>query len=380
MRILFFSDCFGGYTTTFIYNAVIALARKHAVKYVCLRRENAEIFPFNDVGVVSYQENAAFKKVKWILEKSGLYLGHQNRRFSSAINEIASKFNPDVIHCHFANEALKILDNYSGAGRPIVITVHGYDVTTMLNNYPYVRKLRDIFKRKNIGVIFSCRFFKKKLEDIKIMPCNSMVLHNGINSGYFKRDSCIPGKDKFIFLQISSFVDKKGHFYTVRAFKRFLEVYKPNLNCRLIFSGGGNNFESIKALVSRLGLEDKVEFVGWINSEKVRKLMEDANVFVHHSVTVENGDQEGIPTSIMEAMAMELPVISTWHAGIPELVEDGVNGYLVGERDIESYARRMNDALGWSYVKENRQKVIDEFEINAHTQKLEDYYNKIRYQ
>lgn len=74
---------------------------------------------------------------------------------------------------------------------------------------------------------------------------------------------------------------------------------------------------------------------------------------------------------------MELPVISIWHAGMLELVKDGVNGYLVRERDMESYARRMNDVLGWSYVKENRQKVRDEFEINVHTQQLEEYYYKI---
>ena len=377
MRILFFSECFGGYTTTFIYNAVTALAKKHVVKYVCVKRENADIFPFGDIEIVPYREDAFLKKTKWILEKSGFYLHYGNNKFSSRINEIIGKFKPDIIHCHFANEALKLIDNYNDKLQPIVITVHGYDVSAMLADYAYVKRLRDMVRRKNIGIIFSCQFFNKKLEDGNIRPVHSTVLRNSIYPEYFKRDTYAPAKGAFTFLQVSSFVDKKGHFYTVHAFKKFLDTYKPNLSCRLVFSGEGNNCESIKALVVQLGLSEKVEFVGWINPEKVKMLMEDANVFLHHSVTVKNNDQEGIPTSIIEAMAMELPVISTWHAGIPEIVKDGVNGYLVQERDIEYYAQRMNDVLAWGYLKESRQKVIDGFEINRHARQLEEYYYKM---
>ena len=79
----------------------------------------------------------------------------------------------------------------------------------------------------------------------------------------------------------------------------------------------------------------------------------------------------------MEAMAMELPVLSSYHSGIPELVTDGVNGYLVNERDIDTYALRMADIISWGKMKVNREVIADEFEIKKHIAKLEAFYLKI---
>ena len=84
--------------------------------------------------------------------------------------------------------------------------------------------------------------------------------------------------------------------------------------------------------------------------------------------------KEGIPNAIMEAMAMELPVISTWHAGIPELVEDGVNGYLIEERNVEAYAKRMLDILHWKRIPANRFKIIEKFSIESHYKELTNIY------
>jgi len=104
--------------------------------------------------------------------------------------------------------------------------------------------------------------------------------------------------------------------------------------------------------------------------------MERAHYFVHHSITTEAGDTEGIPNAIMEAMAMELPVLATCHAGIPELVEDGIHGYLIPERDIDQYARRIADILQWGYQPKNRQKVQAQFELERHKEELIRYYQE----
>ena len=79
----------------------------------------------------------------------------------------------------------------------------------------------------------------------------------------------------------------------------------------------------------------------------------------------------------MEAMAMELPVISTYHSGIPELVEDGVNGYLVPERDIDQYAEKLQQILQWDYASKNREKVIELFEKEKHCQLLQQFYRNV---
>jgi len=106
--------------------------------------------------------------------------------------------------------------------------------------------------------------------------------------------------------------------------------------------------------------------------------MSEANIFVHHSVTGPSGDMEGIPNAIMEAMGMELPVLSSIHSGIPELVENGENGFLVQEFDVESYAERINDIYDWELQPKNRTKVLEAFEQEVHKKRLLDIYTSVR--
>ncbi len=85
----------------------------------------------------------------------------------------------------------------------------------------------------------------------------------------------------------------------------------------------------------------KVKLVGWKTGEEISRILDAADILVAPSVTATNGDQEGIPVTIMEAMSTGLPVVSTWHSGIPELVRDGVSGLLAPERDIAALASHL---------------------------------------
>ena len=152
---------------------------------------------------------------------------------------------------------------------------------------------------------------------------------------------------------------------------------QTNKNFKLILTGGGERLTLLRKLAISLEIDKYVEFVGFVNSDRAKELMQQADFFVHHSITSTSGDQEGIPNAVMEAMAMELPIISTKHAGIPELVEDGVNGYLVEEKDIETYAKRMNDILSWGKQPQNRKVIEERFNYITHNLILEEFYNKI---
>jgi glycosyltransferase involved in cell wall biosynthesis len=178
------------------------------------------------------------------------------------------------------------------------------------------------------------------------------------------------------FLQVANFVEKKGHFYTLRAFRRLREVY-PRV--RLVLGGDGPLRLRAQLLVRQLGLEDSVQFLGTVDENSVRRLMAEADVFVQHSVTAANGDEEGVPTVVMEAMASGLPVVSTLHAGIPELVQDGVTGYLVEERDVEKYFERLVDVLSddGSMGRAGRERVEKHFDLKVQTVKLDALYRSI---
>jgi colanic acid/amylovoran biosynthesis glycosyltransferase len=96
-------------------------------------------------------------------------------------------------------------------------------------------------------------------------------------------------------------------------------------------------------MVETLRVGDRVQFLGSKTREEVAELLAAAHLLLAPSVTAADGDQEGIPNTLKEAMAAGLPVVSTLHSGIPELVEDGRSGFLVPERDSEALA----DRVGW---------------------------------
>ena len=136
------------------------------------------------------------------------------------------------------------------------------------------------------------------------------------------------------FLQVSSFVEKKGHSYTVRAFRELLRIHPL---CRLTLIG-----DDTCGRPSRRSARSWRDGQSSLRRQAIepgdRPLLERADAFVHHSLTADDGDQEGIPNAIIEAMATGLVPVSTMHAGIPELIENQVSGFLAPERDVPGYA------------------------------------------
>lgn len=379
LKLLIYSDIFGGNTTTFIYNEVFALAQQFDVTYVCTERQNAEKFPFEKVIVVEYKVNKVIKKIRWWLEVFGIALIFKNRHFSKAITKIVAEKKPDLIHCHFGYEALRFLDNLDDKYQeiPMLISFRGYDASEHLRRRSYVEKVRNLLNRKNVHATFVCDFLRQNLLKMKVEVPRYIVLHSGTKVDFFtpkpKKQST-----EINFIQISSFGFYKGHKYTVAAFSEFLINNNQGIKAKLHFTGEGPTLNAVKNQVKELGLEEAVIFHGWVDHNRAIELLSNSDYFVQHSVTDEFGSTEGIPNSIMEAMAMELPVISTRHAGIPELVENGINGYLVAERDVHDYAQKMEEICKWSNrLPHNREKIKQEFEFSIHMQKLTSFYQRI---
>ena len=119
--------------------------------------------------------------------------------------------------------------------------------------------------------------------------------------------------------------------------------------------------------------------MGSINDKTVRQLMYSADVFLHHSVTASNGDEEGIPTVIMEAMATGLPVISTFHSGIPELITNNYDGFLVEEGNVNTYTETLISLANLSNEigVRARKKIVEDFNFNKEMQKQNFLYSKL---
>jgi glycosyltransferase involved in cell wall biosynthesis len=140
-------------------------------------------------------------------------------------------------------------------------------------------------------------------------------------------------------LALGRLVEKKAPHLTVRAFAAAAAAHD---HAHLDVVGDGPLRPLVEAAVAETGMQGRVTLHGALGREACAALMHRASVFVQHSVTAVNGDTEGLPIVVVEAMASGLPVVSTRHSGIPEAVEDGVTGHLVAEGDVAG----MGAALG----------------------------------
>jgi colanic acid/amylovoran biosynthesis glycosyltransferase len=380
MRILMYCNKFGGPTTTFIQNDLAFLASQHEVRHLCIERDMFAKVAFSDIEVVPFRRNPVITKILWILEKKGWYLSYKNRAFRERVNAIIDSFKPDLILCNFGIEALVLTDNLSQRNSkiPVVINFLGYDASFHLNRPSYVSKLKALTQLSNVYATSNTFYLKKNLEVKGVCFKENRVIHTGVNLDFFVRNGYVPSHKEYIFLQVALLSQRKGQEVTIHAFHRMLTKVSDRANYKLILAGGEENEvgAAIRKLPFELGIGDQVEFTSWVTPTQSRQLMMEANCFVHHSRSV-NGRTEGVPTAISEAMAMELPVIATWHAGIPELVEEGENGFLVEENDVETYASRMLEIQSFHYLEINRKKVELEFNLKRRKDEMEQFFKEI---
>jgi len=291
------------------------------------------------------------------------------------INQIIDEFQPDIIHTHFGFESWWFLKNLEAKSIPIFISFHGFDASHKLNSKRYIRNIKYFKQKFDPYFILVSNDMTHRMEKALGILNKKLLLYYGINVNNFKptQESFDHIKKRYTLLQVSSFTEKKGHLFTIQAFKLFHEKH-PDLPKILILAGTGPLLSKMQVLSESFGITELISFPGLVDSEKAKALMNEADVFVHHSVTSEQGDMEGIPNAIMEAMAMELPILSTFHSGIPELVEDNVNGYLTKERDIQDMALKMDLLRKWSKLPVNREKIIASFEQENHCKQLVTFY------
>jgi colanic acid/amylovoran biosynthesis glycosyltransferase len=204
-----------------------------------------------------------------------------------------------------------------------------------------------------------------------------VVLHSGIECGKFSyiQRRLYKGEQAKI-LTIGRLTEKKGIFYAIQAVARVIATGR-NLSFTII--GEGPLRVELQRLSEELGVSESIKLIGWRTHSEVVGLIETAHVLLAPSVTGADGDEEGIPNSVKEAMATGMPVLSTSHGGIPELVEDGVSGYLVAERNTEAMADRLLylidhpqtwDAMG----RAARTRVLEQFDTEKLNDELERLY------
>ena len=266
-----------------------------------------------------------------VLSLRTLYAAH---RFAGTANGAY-----DVLHCHFGPNGIIGLNVKRALGlrSPVVTSFYGYDVSHgrwARSDGPYGWLFRE-------GDLFTALSddMGARLEALGC-PAERIVKHPlGVKVRELSLRVRKPREDgRVVLLTVARLIEKKGLEYSIRAVARLAERY-PGIEYRI--AGDGPLRARLERLAGELGVAGSVSILGWLDRQAIREQLDEADIFVLASVTAEDGDQEGTPTALLEAQAVGLPAVSTRHAGIPEILEDGRAGYLVPERDVDALFERL---------------------------------------
>jgi colanic acid/amylovoran biosynthesis glycosyltransferase len=287
----------------------------------------------------------------------------------------------DILHCHFGtigNMGLHL--KKLGVPGKLVVTFHGYDISQVLaNEGPGFYK--ELFSWADLLMPIS-DYWEAKLREIGAAPHKIRKHRMGIDMRRFTfHPRQLPAGEQVRLITVGRLVEKKGISDSIRAVSEVCRR-NPGLGIRYDVIGEGPLCGELKALVDELEIGEHVYLLGSTTLDDVHQRILESHLFLLPSVTDSQGDQEGIPVSLMEAMATGMPILSTYHTGIPELVQDGISGYLVEEGDVLALADKLEYLIlhpgVWAEMGSNGHAFVKEFhDVQKLNQQLIEVYQSM---
>ena len=244
----------------------------------------------------------------------------------------------DIIYCQFGHRATEFLLVKEGRNlkAKFVTCFRGVDLSKHVKENP--RKY-DLLLRKGDLFFPVCNAFRRRLISLGCDPKKIIVHHSAIDCKKFSfKPRTLNGGNIINMVTVCRLVEKKGLTYSIRAVAQLIRKY-PAIRYDIV--GFGPLEQELKQLIKRLGVQNNIRLVGRASEDEVAAILDNAHIFLLASVTARSGDEEGIPNALKEAMARGMPVVSTYHSGIPELVDNGVSGFLVSQRSSMMFAKKI---------------------------------------
>lgn len=375
-HVVYYAESFCGLSETYVYRTAQCVSSIAPTTILTHDRNHRDAFPDAALDIwVEPQTSSGVRRVS-ALWRAWFVCGILDSRSLRSELLIRIGGRQGVIFAQFGSAGVRALSAASALDWPLIVNFHNCDLTTWLVFRFYARNLQRLFRSPRVTFLVPSRYIAAKLVALGAPVARTNVYYNPIPVPELlprARDKEAP----LIFLHAARLVPMKGITYTIKSFAKVASLH----DCRLRIVGGGPEGETALSLASELGIADKVTFLGAVDFSVVQCEMAAADVFVQHSVTAEHGETEGLPVAICEAMAHALPVVSTRHAGIPEVVEDGVTGTLVAEKDVDGMAEAMRRLiidrdLRKIYGERGRKAVEQRFSMNAARLQLEQFLNE----
>jgi colanic acid/amylovoran biosynthesis glycosyltransferase len=337
-------------------------------------RQNSDRFPFDDVEPLVTPQRHLLRRgyLKYIARRPALiYRGEYD-----AIRRILIRRDPELIHVYFGNTGVHLLPLLGRWDRPWVVSFHGMDVQSRPDERGYDQKLRELLQVAPLVLVRS-QSLSARLQDLGCAADRIRLNRTGIplqNFPWVERP--LPKDGQWQLVQACRLVEKKGLLSTLSAFRRFVSDYPKS---QLVIAGEGPLRDGLMQKINELSLGNQVTLTGFLSQDDLRKIYNQSHIFIHPSELAADSNQEGVPNSMLEAMASGLPVVATRHGGIPEAVREGVDGILVPERDetalYEALLQLARQPDLWRQLgKQASQSVAQNFEQLQRIKNLEAVY------
>jgi colanic acid/amylovoran biosynthesis glycosyltransferase len=408
MRIAFIVNTFPCLSQTFILDQIIGLVdRGHSVDIFAAQREDNEklhpqVLAYNLQNNTYYDPlipaNYLLRSLKavvlilayifrnpYILLK--VFLSRTNTPVIGilfALFPLINKSSYDIIYCHFGpngNKAM-ILRKIGAVTGKLLTVFHGYDLSSYLKEQDNSHIYSHLFKQGDLFLPIS-DLWKSRLIELGCSPEKIVVHRMGIDVDKFIfKPRQIGADEKVRIVSIARLVSKKGIEYGIRAMERMTKTLEK---FEYIVVGDGPLRNELEKLIDQLGVNQYVKLLGWKEQPEILEILSRSHIFLAPSITSETEDQEGIPVVLMEAMASGLPVISTKHGGIPELVKDKVSGFLVPEKSVDDLVDKLSYLINhpelWLEMgKAGRNFIVENYNIEKLNDTLVKIYERVIYE
>ena len=291
--------------------------------------------------------------------------------WSNHIKKIIKNINPDILHAHWAT-SYGLLAALSGF-HPFILSTWGNDVISSPHRYWIMRKFIEYSLKKADVVTATSKMLACATEEFINDEKRVHAIPFGVNTDLFTPLRNKPSKNKICIGIVKALEDIYGIEYLIRAFKIVIEEgYESNL----LIVGEGSLRNQLEDLTESLNLANSVQFIGRIDNNEVVEYLHRIDIFVVPSI------QESFGVAALEASSCAVPVILSNVGGLPEVVNEGVTGYMVAPGDAEAIAAKIiklieEPSLREQLGKGGRKFVLENYEWNLCADKMEKIYESV---
>lgn len=324
-----------------VYRQISGLSNYESI-ILTQKRLHADKFPFDEERVILLPKPNAVKRelrrfwYRKCRDAPWVIFDEERKRIERVLTEARA----EVLHIYFGHIGMHLLPLLQSKTRPcpVVVSFHGADVGVDMDKAAYLKAMQAVFGGADLILARS----ESLAEALRVLGCPEdkiRISRTGLPlSKWPMIERNVPTDGEWRLVQSCRLIEKKGLDVTLRVLAKLRKSFP---RARLILIGEGPLRAELQLLAGQLGIAQAVEFTGFINEERMKEEYAKAHVFMHPSRIGRDGNQEGVPNAMLEAMATGLPVAATLHGGIPEAVEDGVSGILVKENDAQNLAKQL---------------------------------------